>query len=291
MTIQEAKIFGKKELISSPTPSLDAEVILQFIMNLDKTHLLLERDKILSQEQEYAFQSAIKKRKTGLPVAYITNHKEFFGYDFYVTPDVLIPKPDTELLVELALEALEDKFRASYEKTGLHSDFIPSVCDMCAGSGCIGISIALNCPGTRVFLFEKYDPALKYLRKNIPDSIKDRVFIIQADIFDFDFTGLPQPDVIASNPPYIPSNEIYSLQKEVKKEPVSALDGGTDGLDFYRCIISKWIPYINRGGFAAFECGEEQAEKIAQMFDPSLKTQILTDLYGVRRFITATFNK
>ena len=135
MTIQQAKNYGKKNLLASPTSALDTEVLLQFITGLDKTHLLLERDSVLSEEQESRFLAAIEKRKTGFPVAYITGHKEFFGYDFYVTPDVLIPKPDTELLVELALDALEDKFRAN-------PNTIPTVCDMCTGSGCVGLSIA-----------------------------------------------------------------------------------------------------------------------------------------------------
>lgn len=135
MTIQQAKIYGKSELTSSPTPELDTAVLLQHITGFDKTHLLLNRDYELTQKQEADFLTAIEKRKTGLPVAYITGHKEFFGLDFYVTPDVLIPKPDTELLVELALDALEDKFRAK-------PDAIPTVCDMCTGSGCVGLSIA-----------------------------------------------------------------------------------------------------------------------------------------------------
>ena len=135
MTIQEAKIHGKRELVSSPTSELDTAVLLQYITGFDKTHLLLNRDFALTAEQEAEFLSAIERRKTGFPVAYITGHKEFFGLDFYVTPDVLIPKPDTELLVELALDALEDKFRAK-------PDAIPTVCDMCTGSGCVGLSIA-----------------------------------------------------------------------------------------------------------------------------------------------------
>ena len=135
MTIQEAKTYGKQNLLSSPTPELDTAVLLQHITGFDKTHLLLNRDFELTDGQESDFLASIEKRKTGLPVAYITGHKEFFGLDFYVTPDVLIPKPDTELLVELALDALEDKFRAK-------PDAIPTVCDMCTGSGCVGLSIA-----------------------------------------------------------------------------------------------------------------------------------------------------
>ncbi|MBR1536857.1 MAG: peptide chain release factor N(5)-glutamine methyltransferase [Treponema sp.] len=290
MTIQEAKIFGKKELISSPTPSLDAEVILQFIMNLDKTHLLLERDKILSQEQEYAFQSAIKKRKTGLPVAYITNHKEFFGYDFYVTPDVLIPKPDTELLVELALEALEDKFRASYEKTCLHSDFIPSVCDMCAGSGCVGLSIlkTINSPersekdvgrSVKLSLVDISEKALEVSKingdrlLNSHPSILNTPNFIQSNLFE----NIPQSfDLIVTNPPYVPHTESLELLKDGRSEPLLALDGdvnekgepsgSNDGLSLIRRLIPQGYEHLNPKGILIMETGEYNAEETGRLF-------------------------
>lgn len=163
MTIQEAKIHGKRELVSSPTPELDTAVLLQHITGFDKTHLLLNRDFCLTAEQEAEFLSAIERRKTGFPVAYITGHKEFFGLDFYVTPDVLIPKPDTELLVELALDALEDKFRAKPEA-------IPTVCDMCTGSGCVGISInsklRIRNSEIKLTLVDISEKALGVARKN-----------------------------------------------------------------------------------------------------------------------------
>ena len=135
MTIQQAKLYGKNELSLSPTPVLDTEVILQHVTGFDKTRLLLNRDSELSEGQKSTFTKAIKKRKTGLPVAYITNEKEFFGRNFYVDESVLIPKPDTETLIENALEIAE---KIEKSKTFGSEDFM--ICDLCSGSGCIGIT-------------------------------------------------------------------------------------------------------------------------------------------------------
>lgn len=259
MTIQQAKIFGKNELTSSPTPELDVAVLLQHITGFDKTHLLLNRDYELTAEQEADFLSAIEKRKTGFPVAYITGHKEFFGLDFYVTPDVLIPKPDTELLVELALDALEDKFRA---KPGM----IPTVCDMCTGSGCVGISVVKafaeknqeNLP--KFTLVDISEKALDVARKNAERLIvtsetmsrkesdersdvqssggrakqsPENTFHFPLSTFHFIRSNLfenvlPTFDLIVTNPPYVPHSESVELLKDGRSEPLLALDGDVD---------------------------------------------------------------
>ena len=265
MTIQEAKIHGKSELISSPTPELDTAVLLQHITGFDKTHLLLNRDFALTAEQKAVFLSSIEKRKTGLPVAYITGHKEFFGLDFFVTPDVLIPKPDTELLVELALDALEDKFRAKPEA-------IPTVCDMCTGSGCVGLSIAKTlsdkasekkettdytdgckcdvsedfreCGGAEdsrslsLTLVDISEKALDIAKKNAERLLKldERSNVpkrnFQLSTFNFHLIQsnlfenvLPAFDLIVTNPPYVPHSESVELLKDGRSEPLLALDG------------------------------------------------------------------
>lgn len=259
ITIQQAKIYGKSELTSSPSPELDTAVLLQHITGFDKTHLLLNRDYELTQKQEADFLTAIEKRKTGLPVAYITGHKEFFGLDFYVTPDVLIPKPDTELLVELALDALEDKFRAK-------PDAIPTVCDMCTGSGCVGISVAKafsdknpeNLP--KFTLVDISEKALAVARKNAERLIvtsetmsrkesdersnvqsqegrakqsPENTFHFPLSTFHFIRSNLfenvlPTFDLIVTNPPYVPHSESVELLKDGRSEPLLALDGDVD---------------------------------------------------------------
>ena len=135
MTISQARKFALSELKFSPSPILDADVILKWILKCDQTFILFHSETELSEQQKNIFCSSIEKRKTGLPVAYITGIKEFFGYDFEVDKNVLIPKPDTELLVENAVNFIEEKFHAASDCK------ILSVCDMCSGSGCVGISI------------------------------------------------------------------------------------------------------------------------------------------------------
>ena len=135
MTLQEFKKYGIERLKSkSPSPQLDLEVLLQYILNCDRTYLLLHSKDPLPQEKEAWLQEAIQKRMTGLPVAYITGHKEFYGYDFLVSPAVLIPKPDTEILVERALDLIIEKMEARPNQ-------LLTICDMCTGSGCIGLSV------------------------------------------------------------------------------------------------------------------------------------------------------
>lgn len=293
MTIQQAKIYGKSELTSSPSPELDTAVLLQHITGFDKTHLLLNRDYELTQKQEADFLTAIEKRKTGLPVAYITGHKEFFGLDFYVTPDVLIPKPDTELLVELALDALEDKFRAK-------PNSIPTVCDMCTGSGCVGISVAKTLAdkagekkettdGTDYTDYTDYtdsrrlsftlvdisEKALVVARKNAERLIseKENLHFIQSNLFE---NVLPTFDLIVTNPPYVPHSESLELLKDGRSEPLLALDGdvdevgessGTnDGLALIRRLVPQCYEHLNRNGGLIMETGEYNAEATAELF-------------------------
>ena len=281
MTIQQAKIYGKNELTSSPSPELDVAVLLQHITGFDKTHLLLNRDYELTSEQEGDFQSAIERRKTGFPIAYITGHKEFFGLDFYVTPDVLIPKPDTELLVELALDALEDKFRAK-------PDMIPTVCDMCTGSGCVGLSIAKslaisNENSISITLVDISEKALDVAKKNAERllfSDKDRCqkaiahcsFLI-SNLFE----NIPHTfDLIVTNPPYVPHSESVELLKDGRSEPLLALDGDVDeygeydftddGLSLIRRLVPQCYEHLNRNGVLIMETGEYNAEETAELF-------------------------
>lgn len=287
MTIQEAKLYGKNQLASSPTPELDTAVLLQHITGFDKTHLLLNRDFELSGEQESDFFAAIEKRKTGLPVAYITGHKEFFALDFLVTPDVLIPKPDTELLVELALDALEDKFRANPAS-------IPTVCDMCTGSGCVGISInaelRMRNAELKMTFVDISEKALEVAKKNaqrllgtgepsdqcpVPHyelSIMNCAFV-QSNLFE----NIPHTfDLIVTNPPYVPHSESLELLKDGRSEPLLALDGDVtengeyarteDGLSLIRRLLPQCYEHLNRNGVLIMETGEYNAQETAELF-------------------------
>ncbi len=312
MTIQEAKSYGKKSLPASPTPALDTEVLLQFITGFDRTHLLLERDFELTGEQEEQFFSSIKKRKTGLPVAYITGHKEFFALDFLVTPDVLIPKPDTELLVELALDALEDRFRAN-------PNAIPTVCDMCAGSGCVGLSIAKKISsdyaGERrlsLTLVDISEKALAVAKKNAArllsenadekgdcsnrnfQSSSSNLHFVRSNLFE----NIPQSfDVIATNPPYVPHSEALELLKDGRSEPILALDGDVtengeyarteDGLSLIRRLVPQCHAHLNRNGVLIMETGEYNAQETAELFKSAgfQSVRITRDLSGMPRVV------
>ncbi len=198
------------------------------------------------------FSEMINLRKSGVPVQYVIGEWDFYGFTFRVGEGVLIPRPETEMLVDFALDYLKNK-----------SD--PVVFDLCAGSGCIGLSVAKSRPDAKVFLLEKSEKAFAYLEANKKMLGCENAFLVSGDLFSgFEAFDLPQPDLILSNPPYIESAEIPLLQKEVLREPSMALDGGTDGYDFYRAIAQKWLDFCR--GAIAVECGENQTDTIENIF-------------------------
>lgn len=299
MTVQEAKAFAKASLTSSPSPLLDAEVLLMEVTSLSKTQLLFERDRILSEKEENLFKSFIEKRKTGLPVAYITCHKEFYGYDFFVTQDVLIPKPDTELLVEKALETIEEKLAVNQKK-------ILTVCDMCTGSGCVGLSIIrqvkdrnLTCEENMICLVmaDISGKALEVAKKNadklVPDLIqKGCIHFIRTNLFEL---AQGSYDIIVSNPPYVPKKEALELLRDGRNEPLLALDGDVlpngensfsdDGLEIMRNLVPQAKENLTEGGVLLAESGEYNAEETKKIFEKAgLKnTEIFKDLEGQLR--------
>ena len=193
---------------------------------------------------------------------------------FYVGKGVLIPRPETETLVDFALEKIKD----------IES---PVIYDLCAGTGCIGLTIANHRKDAKVYLFEKEDEAFNYLVKNKEKYSLDNATIINSDIFDYDFSHLPMCDILLSNPPYIESNEIQTLQEEVLFEPITALDGGNDGLDFYKVIYDRWLSQVKENGFVAFECGEGQSQLICEIFAKKISSSnILFDFNNIDRIVT-----
>ncbi|MBO6176855.1 MAG: peptide chain release factor N(5)-glutamine methyltransferase [Treponema sp.] len=299
MTVLQAKIYGKNKLTASPSPQLDTEVILQHVTGLDKTRLLFERDTELSPEQEKSFLESINLRTTGLPVAYIISEKEFYGYNYYVTPDVLIPKPDTEILVEKAVEILDEKINSK-----LHSGIL-SICDMCTGSGCVGLSILKyslehkiipehNIP--LLILADISSAALNIARKNAarlftPEEAANIRFI-QTNLFD----SVPGNfDIIVSNPPYIPAEEVRNLLTDGRNEPVLALDGDidlngnptlqNDGLGIMRNLVPQAVSRLTAGGALLCESGEYNAQETEELFRQNglTRTKIHRDLEGQLR--------
>lgn len=257
----------------------DARWLVEKALGINSTQFALKKDKEVSKKVEVEFLSLIRRRISGEPLQYILGEWEFMGYPFTVGEGVLIPRPETELLVDFAKDFLKDKKS-------------PVVFDLCSGSGCIAISVAKLFPKAKVYAVEKSTEALGYLKKNVKLNKTKNVEIISGDIADRRLLQGIVPDLILSNPPYIKSEEILTLQKEVQREPSMALDGGADGLDFYKILASDWLSRLPKGGVMAVECGEAQAEDVSQLFFlAGGVTDTINDLSGIQRVVTATKNR
>lgn len=208
--------------------------------------------------------------KEGEPLQYVIGKWDFYESEFYVGEGVLIPRPETEELVDLAVKKLK-----AYNS--------PVVFDLCSGSGCIGLSIAKKIKSSKVYCIEKSKDAFKYLTKNATGV--DNAIIINDDINNV--IDIEEADLIISNPPYIKSGEISALQKEVSFEPRMALDGGDDGLDFYRIINDKWFSKLKSEGILLLEIGNEQGEEIKDVLTNFSNIQIINDMYGNNRIVYA----
>lgn len=300
MTIQQFKQNAMHSLEKSSSPQLDVEVLLQFSLNLSKTQILLNRNDEISEEKLNWLNSAIEKRKTGFPIAYITGHKEFYGYDFLVSPAVLIPKPDTEILVEKAIDSV-------IEKMETHENSILNICDMCTGSGCIGISVLKSLIENYQIPFEKLpkftlvdisDSALEIASKNleklIPEFAKSRIRFVRSNLFEM----VPWKfDLIFTNPPYVPSFLVDEMLQDGRNEPRLALDGDVtengekslfkDGLSLIRRLIPQAEEHLSSLGTMIMETGEYNAilaKEIAESYN--FKTELYQDLEGqLRGFI------
>lgn len=253
----------------------DARWLIESAIGIDPNQFASKKDKPVSKKDEVKFLSLIRRRIAGEPLQYILGEWEFMGYPFEVGEGVLIPRPETELLVDFAKDYLKDK-----------PD--PVVFDLCSGSGCIAVSVAKLFPKARVFAVEVSREACTYLKKNIKLNKAKNVELVMDDIKLPTLLKDVTPDIILSNPPYVKSEEIFTLQKEVQREPELALDGGKDGLDYFRVLSTQWFPRLSKDGVIAVECGEGQSEDVAQMFALMHgETEIINDLSGIPRIVTA----
>lgn len=216
------------------------------------------------------FADLLWRVKSGEPLQYVIGKWDFFDSEFYVGKGVLIPRPETEELVEKVIEEVKSKDNCI-------------VYDLCSGSGCIGISVAKACPNASVYLVEKSADAMFYLLKNAQDI--DNAKVICADIKDK--CDLQNADIIVSNPPYIKTDELENLQSEVQYEPKMALDGGKDGLDFYRIINDNYACKLNGGGTLFLEIGNDQGDSIKSVLTNFDKINVYKDIYGNDRIVKA----
>ncbi len=256
------------------SPEFDAQQIVSYCFGLNKTQLLMNSGSAVDEVKLIHFEECVKRRCNHEPLQYIIGMWDFHRFSFKVGKGVLIPRPETEILVDFAVEKIKK-----------HDYSV--VLDLCCGSGCVGLSVAKLCPRVKVFCVDISDDALEFTRQNKELLSADNVTVIKADVLESaGFVGLPRPDLILSNPPYIRSADIVGLQPEIAYEPKIALDGGEDGLAFYRSLSEIWYPFINRGGYLAMECGEDQASDIVAMFvDKADKGKVIKDTAGLDRVV------
>lgn len=221
---------------------------------LEERHPLFSPLSQVPSDKERTIRSLAERRSEGYPLQYLLGKWEFFGYPFAVGEGVLIPRPDTEALCELAIEICRKEQLSS-----------PRIMDLCSGSGCLAITLKKELPLAQVTAAELSEKALPFLKENI--KLNDaQVELVQGDVTDPQLaaahTGL---DMIVSNPPYLTAEEMASLQTEVTHEPAMALDGGRDGLDFYRAIAKIWRSSLKEGGWICFEFGDKQHEDVGKI--------------------------
>ena len=264
------------KLLSDALSPFDAQMILETLLGCDHTQLILRADEALSDEIILKALSMKDRREQGEPIQYITGTWTFMGREYAVGKGVLIPRDDTEVLVRESLKLIPEN-RAM------------EILDLCAGTGIIAVTIKKERPLCRVSAVEKSERAFSYLQKNA-EKHHAEIRCILSDLKDcageFPDGSL---DWIVSNPPYIKTEDLPSLQKEVQFEPKLALDGGASGYDFYEMILSLYAEKVKAGGFFAFEIGEGQSEYITQLFkDKGFDNiRIADDIQNIPRAITA----
>ena len=258
--VRELLKNASERLSNSETPLLDARVLLAKAMNKENASLIFSDP---TKEELSLFESFIKKREQGVPVAYILGEKEFMGLTFHLNSDTLIPRPDTECLVEKVIE-----------KCTLSS---PHILDLCTGSGCIGISLASFIKGAKCDLTDISDGALEMAEENaLLNKVKDRTNVFKLDVLSDDIKK--GYDIIVSNPPYIESAIVPTLEVS-RFEPSRALDGGEDGLDFYKIIVKKAYTSLEKGGMLALEIGYDQGESLKSLCADFSTVELFKD-YG-----------
>lgn len=281
MTAREVLLHGTSLLRAGniETPHLDASLILAYLLRVEKARLVLLYNDAVPDETVREYENLMKRRIAGENVAYIIGEKEFWGLSFQVNKSVLVPRPDTEILVETALFWIHQQPEKNLR-----------VIDVCTGSGAVAAALKHECPNITVEASDISEAALEVAHNNICTHLGDgAIKLYQSNLFD----NIPETfDVIVSNPPYVPTNVISSLSKEVQMEPFLALDGGANGLDIIRDLISAASKKINSGGRIFLEAGPEQMPEITKLLEKSGFTdiEITRDLARLDRVIGGTKN-
>lgn len=258
-----------------------AGVLLCGVLGIDRTHLLTKSTEEVAEASYQSYLALIDRRAAGEPLQYITGHQEFYSLDFVVTPDVLIPRPETEFLVERVIKLVEE---STQEK--------PLIVDVGTGSGCIAVAVATQLPRARIIATDVSRAALDVAQANAErHRVAERIEFLDGDLLE-PLTALKlegSVDVIASNPPYVNEGRPELIQREVRDwEPPEALFGGSDGLEFYRRLLADSLRYLRPGGYSVFEIGYSQLDQISNIIaaSPWLLIDVTRDLQGIPRTLT-----
>lgn len=268
-------------------PKVDAEELYSFLTGVDRVAIFMNANKEVDSETEEQYFGLIDKRATRIPLQHIIGHQSFMGYDFKVNEHVLIPRQDTETLVTEAARIIHNnpKQKPSFWQR-LKGAKGWEVLDLCCGSGCIGISLDKICSEIKVTASDISNEALEVARGNA-DELRADIEFVQGDLFGA--VNGRKFDMIVSNPPYIKTTTIQILQEEVKNhEPMNALDGGKDGLDYYRIIVSEAEQHLKPNGYLIMEIGHDQGTDLSEMIADTGKytpAEIIKDLPGRDRVV------
>lgn len=276
MTIAEALLQASQVLRKSGVLEARREAgsLLSFVNARDRTSLISHAEDILTTEQLERFNKLVERRASGEPLQYITGKQDFYGREFTVTPAVLIPRPETELLVEIALAIMKD----------LES---PVLCDVGTGSGCIAVSLLCELPDALATTVDISQAALDVAEINATaHGVEERISFQISDLFESLDAEYDRFEVVVSNPPYIADSAIATLQREVREhEPITALASGTDGLDHIRRLLLETPVWLQPSGHLVFEMGFDQSETVKRIVDPAVWeiVEIRPDLQGIPR--------
>ena len=274
MTIKQAITKGMIMLKSNnvESPKLKARLLLQYVLDKPRQYIIVYDNKEIDKQQQWQYFVNIEKLTKGVPLQHITHRQEFMKMDFFVDENVLIPRPDTEILVEEVIK-IAQKYNS------------PRILDLCTGSGAIAISLKKFVPNADITAVDISEKALEIAQRNAK-KLETKINFLKSDLFDK--LDNKKFDIIVSNPPYIRKDEIKKLSEEVQKEPKIALDGGEDGLDFYRIITEQAINYLKTGSFLCFEIGYNQKNDVIKIIEDEQNyknTYCKKDLYGNDRII------
>ena len=276
MTIAEGLREASQILQGAGVPEARREAgsLLSFVIARDRTFLISHAEDQIDEHSLEQFRKAVERRATGEPLQYITRRQDFFGREFRVTPDVLIPRPETELVVEAALEVIGDA---------------PLICDVGTGSGCIAVTLLCEIVAARAVALDKSPAALDIAKFNAEKlAAADRAVFVISDCFESLDSREYQFDLIASNPPYVPAGVVPELQREVRDhEPLVALSPGPDGLSIIRRLLIEAPAFLKPNGYLIMEIGFDQGERVQSLVDTDVwrLLELRPDLQGIPRIV------